>query len=152
MHWRRKWQPTPVFLPGESQGQRSLVGCCLWVAQSRSRLKQLSRSSSSKETERELYQSLCSAWRQLTGRGYHFALQCGCSKEGRDSSKTYGARTWVPCTGKQGVPSAGTPGAVNPAPKTQRHQVGRRRWRWICSPTHCCCCQSGRETAAGDQP
>ena len=30
MHWRRKWQPTPVFLPGESQGQWSLVGCCLW--------------------------------------------------------------------------------------------------------------------------
>ena len=27
MHWRRKWQPTPLFLPGESQGQRSLVGC-----------------------------------------------------------------------------------------------------------------------------
>ena len=24
--WRRKWQPTPVFLPGEFQGQRSLVG------------------------------------------------------------------------------------------------------------------------------
>ena len=30
MHWRRKWQPTPVFLPGESQGWESLVGCCLW--------------------------------------------------------------------------------------------------------------------------
>ena len=30
MHWRRKWQPTPVFLPGESQGRGSLVGCCLW--------------------------------------------------------------------------------------------------------------------------
>ena len=30
MHWRREWQPTPVFLPGESQGQGSLVGCCLW--------------------------------------------------------------------------------------------------------------------------
>ena len=30
MYWRRKWQPTPVFLPGESQGQGSLVGCCLW--------------------------------------------------------------------------------------------------------------------------
>ena len=30
MHWRRKWQPTPVFLPGESQGWQSLVGCCLW--------------------------------------------------------------------------------------------------------------------------
>ena len=29
-HWRRKWQPTPVFLPGESQGRGSLVGCHLW--------------------------------------------------------------------------------------------------------------------------
>ena len=29
-HWRRKWQPTPVFLSGESQGQGSLVGCRLW--------------------------------------------------------------------------------------------------------------------------
>ena len=30
MHWRRKWQPTPVFLPGESQGWWSLLGCRLW--------------------------------------------------------------------------------------------------------------------------
>ena len=30
MLWRRKWQPTPVFLPGESQGRGSLVGCHLW--------------------------------------------------------------------------------------------------------------------------
>ena len=30
MHWRRKWQPTPVFLPGESHGRGSLVGCHLW--------------------------------------------------------------------------------------------------------------------------
>ena len=29
MHWRRKWQPTRLFLPGESQGQRSLLGCRL---------------------------------------------------------------------------------------------------------------------------
>ena len=29
-HWRRKWQPTPVFLPGESQGRGSLVGFRLW--------------------------------------------------------------------------------------------------------------------------
>ena len=27
LSWRRKWHPTPVFLPGESQGQRSLAGC-----------------------------------------------------------------------------------------------------------------------------
>ena len=30
MHWRGKWQPTPVFLPGESQGRGSLLGCRLW--------------------------------------------------------------------------------------------------------------------------
>ena len=30
MHWRRKWQPTPVFLPEESQGWGNLVGCHLW--------------------------------------------------------------------------------------------------------------------------
>ena len=30
MHWRRKWQPTPVFLPGESQGWGSLGGYHLW--------------------------------------------------------------------------------------------------------------------------
>ena len=26
----RKWQPTPVFLPGEGHGQRNLAGCSLW--------------------------------------------------------------------------------------------------------------------------
>jgi len=30
MNWRRKWQPTPVFLPGEYQGRQRLVGCRLW--------------------------------------------------------------------------------------------------------------------------
>ena len=30
MHWRRKWKPTPVFLPGEPLGLGSLVGCRLW--------------------------------------------------------------------------------------------------------------------------
>ena len=28
--WRRKWKPTPVFLPGKSEGQKSLVGYCPW--------------------------------------------------------------------------------------------------------------------------
>jgi len=47
MHWRRKWQQTPVFLPGESQGRGSLEPAIYGVAQSRTRLKQLSSSSSS---------------------------------------------------------------------------------------------------------
>ena len=53
MHWRRKWQPTPVFLPGESQGRGSLVGCRLWVTQSPTPLKRRS-SSSSRETEHQM--------------------------------------------------------------------------------------------------
>ena len=36
--WRRKWQPTPVFSPGESQGQRSLAGCSPWGRKSQTRL------------------------------------------------------------------------------------------------------------------
>ena len=40
--WRRAWQPTPVFLRGESHGHRSLAGYIHWVAQSRTQLKQLS--------------------------------------------------------------------------------------------------------------
>ena len=42
MHWRRKWQHTPVFLPGKSQGRWSLMGCRHGVAQSRTRLRRLS--------------------------------------------------------------------------------------------------------------
>ena len=38
MHWRRKWQPTPVFLPEESQGRRSLVGCIHEVTKSQTQL------------------------------------------------------------------------------------------------------------------
>ena len=47
MHWRRKWQPIPVFLPGESQGQGAWWAAIYGVAQSWTRLKWLSSSSSS---------------------------------------------------------------------------------------------------------
>ena len=46
MHWRRKWQPTPVFLPGESQGLGAWWAAICGVAQSRTWLKWLSSSSS----------------------------------------------------------------------------------------------------------
>ena len=44
VHWRRKWQPTPVFLPGESQGWGAWWAAVYGVAQSRTRLKRLSSS------------------------------------------------------------------------------------------------------------
>ena len=46
MHWRRKWQPTPVFLPGESQGREAWWAAVYGVAQSWTRLKRRSSSSS----------------------------------------------------------------------------------------------------------
>ena len=46
MHWRRKWQLTPVFLPGESQDGGAWWAAVYGVAQSGTRLKQLSSSSS----------------------------------------------------------------------------------------------------------
>ena len=70
MHWRRKWQPTPVFLPGESQGQGSLVGCRLW-----GRLKWLSSSSRKKEDFffpcSATAQPMRTATSQLMGSCYH---------------------------------------------------------------------------------
>ena len=45
MHWRRKWQPIPVFLPGESQGRGAWWAAVSGVTQSRTQLKQLSSSS-----------------------------------------------------------------------------------------------------------
>ena len=53
LHWRRKWQPTPVFLPGESQEQQSLVAAIYGVAQSPTRLKWLSSSSSNEVKKRK---------------------------------------------------------------------------------------------------
>ena len=70
VHWRRKWQPTPVFLLGECQGWGSLVAALYGVAQSRTWLKWLSSSSSS----HSLLQGICPTqgwnpsllhWRQI---------------------------------------------------------------------------------------
>ena len=52
MHWRRKWQPTPVFLPGESQGWGSLMAAVYGVSQSWTQLKWLSSSSSSSKVQK----------------------------------------------------------------------------------------------------
>ena len=47
--WRRKWQPSPVFLPGECQGRGSLVGCHLWGRTESDTTERLSSSSSSSQ-------------------------------------------------------------------------------------------------------
>ena len=57
MHRRRKWQPTPVFLPWESQRWGSLGGCCYGVAQSQTQLKRPSSSSSSSSNDNPIFET-----------------------------------------------------------------------------------------------
>ena len=56
MRWRRKWQPTPVFLPGESQGRGSLVGCRLW---GRAESDTTERLSSSSKAQYSAWHTVC---------------------------------------------------------------------------------------------
>ena len=65
MHWRRKWQPTPVFLPGKSHGRRSLVGM----------------------TERLHFHFSLSC----IGEGNGSPLQCSCLENPRDGGAWWGA-------------------------------------------------------------
>ena len=75
MHWRRKWQPTPVFLPGESQGRGSLVGCHLWGY------------TESDTTERLHFHFSFSC----IGEGNGNPLQCSCLENPRDGEAWWAA-------------------------------------------------------------
>ena len=77
MHWRRKWQPTPVFLPGESHGQRSLVGCSPWGRQE-------------SDTTEQLHFSLA-----CIGEGNGNPLQCSCSENPRDGGAWWVTQSWT---------------------------------------------------------
>ena len=75
MHWRRKWQPTPVFLPGESQGGGSLVGCSPWGREK------------SDMTERLPFNFTLSC----IGEGNGNPLQCSCLENPRDGGAWWAA-------------------------------------------------------------
>ena len=75
MHWRRKWQPTPVFLPGESQGWGNLVGCHLWGR------------TESDTTERFHFHFSLSC----IGEGSGNPLQCSCLENPRDGGAWWAA-------------------------------------------------------------
>ena len=79
MHWRRKWQPTPAFLPGESQGQGSLVACHLW-----------GRTESDTTEQLHFHFALLCSW-----EGNGNPLQCSCLENPRDRG------AWWPAMGSQ---------------------------------------------------
>ena len=99
MHWRRKWQPTPVFLPGESQGGVAWWAAVYGVAQSRTRLKRLS-SSSSKQPFHCFYRdmltnyklpTLLAAWASSWPTGFLFNLVL-LPREGAEDRKSLALR------------------------------------------------------------
>ena len=67
MHWRRKWHPTPVLLPGESQEWRSLVGCCL---------QGHTESDTTEATQQQQQQS--TPWNKSLTHFAHFFFFCHC--------------------------------------------------------------------------
>ena len=75
MHWRRKWQTTPVFLPGESQGRGSLVDCSLWGCTESDTTEQL-----------HFHFSL-----SCIGEGNGSPLQCSCLENPRDGGAWWAA-------------------------------------------------------------
>ena len=77
MFWRRHWWPTPVFLPGKSHGQRSLVGCSPWGPKE------------SDMTERLHFHFSLSCIAEGNGN----PLQCYCLENPRDRSLV-GCRLW----------------------------------------------------------
>ena len=84
MHWRRQWQPTPVFLPGESQVRENLVGCSPWGREE------------SDTTERLHFRFSLSC----IGEGNSNPLQCSCLENPRDGgawwAAVYGvAQSWT---------------------------------------------------------
>ena len=89
MHWRRKWQPTPVFLPGESQGRGSLVAAVSGVTQSRTQLKRLSSSSSRTALLHEFFLGL--GWSGSNYLGHNLPV-----KEERNAGKNKQSHSMLP--------------------------------------------------------
>ena len=74
-YWRRRWQPTPVLLPGKSHRQRSLVGCSSWGR----------KESDTTERLHFLFSLSC------IGEGNGNPLQCSCLENPQDGGAWWAA-------------------------------------------------------------
>ena len=96
MHWRRKWQPTPVFLPGESQGWGAWLAAIYGIVQSRTRLKRLSSSSSSSGQTDTPWKSVSLSVLLSKGRRSFLAM-CSQHRIGSWPAAMTGLGSWVTC-------------------------------------------------------
>ena len=72
MHWRRKCQPTPVFLPGESQGLGSLVGCHLWGR------TELDTTEATRQQQQQQFHPCCYKWHYFVLSYSRVIFHCIC--------------------------------------------------------------------------
>ena len=93
MHWRRKWQPTAAFLPGESQGQRSLVGFRLW-GRTESDTTEATQQQQKQQQHTYIYMHVCA---KLLQSGPTLYDPMDCSLPGSSIRGIFQARTleWV---------------------------------------------------------
>ena len=117
--WRRKWQPNLVFLPGESQGWGSLVGCRLWGCTELDTTEQL-----------HFHFSL-----SCIGEGNGNPLQCSCLENLRDGgawwAAVYGvAQSWTRL--KQPSSSSSRPHGEKWERMPKRPKYGDKYWIIFC--------------------
>ena len=92
MHWRRKWQPTPVFLPGASQGQGSLVRCRLWSCRVGHNLSDLAGAAAAEGAGDP---GLIPESERFPGKGNDNPLQYSCLENSMDRGSWWAAIHWV---------------------------------------------------------
>ena len=91
--WRRKWQPTPVFLPGESHGWRSLVGYSPRVAKSRTRLSDFTFTSCLTTVDHCLANHK-NVKNCITGKSQQGALMTSWNRD--QKTNRCSSRSWIP--------------------------------------------------------
>ena len=136
MHCRRKWQPTPVFLPGESQGRGSLVGCCLWGC------------TESDTTERLHFHFSLSC----IGEGNGNPLQCSCLENPRDGGVWWAAVYGI-AQSRTRLKRLSSSSSINKYSKESRLPTHQLRWppppgHPIQTPNTGSCLQRGRRERA----
>ena len=86
--WRRKWQPIPVFLPGESHGQRSLVGYSPWGRKDWDMTEQLTHTTCGSDSKASAYNAgdlgLSPGLGSYPGEGNGTPLQYSCLENPMD--------------------------------------------------------------------
>ena len=126
MHWRRKWQPTPVFLPGKSHGRRSLVGYSPWGHKESGTTQQLNRP----EVKISLARSWALKWAVLLCRIQEGVGAWGCQGGPRLKQEMQSlVREWEPCC-RSGWAGAQRSPALAPEMGQGPSWTGRQQGLW----------------------